>query len=239
MLSMNTQESQYSPYLPMHSGLTAWFDRDFAIVSSNQMTADLFGFSCVDSMLGVKPAEIHCPAAECADDFIHQFEQVFSSKKEKMILDVHPYADGINHSFITTKRPLFNNNDEVFAIECRMTEVPQKNLNRLLCQLLMLDKRYNDNAQISYETDLNSTSKPLSAREEECIFFLIRGASIKEIARFMHLSPRTVEAYLNNIKIKFDCHTKAQVIEYAIANGILPFIPKSILNSSNVSIPLI
>ena len=40
----------------------------------------------------------------------------------------------------------------------------------------------------------------LSKRETECIYYLIRGMTIKRIAQTLKLSPRTVESYIKNIK---------------------------------------
>lgn len=45
----------------------------------------------------------------------------------------------------------------------------------------------------------------LSKREAQCLNYLQQHKTIKEIARFMELSPRTVESYLNNVKMKAGC----------------------------------
>ena len=52
----------------------------------------------------------------------------------------------------------------------------------------------------------------LSHQEQECVEQLCRGLSVKEIARKMQLSPRTVETYLERSKIKFNCSKKADLI---------------------------
>lgn len=52
----------------------------------------------------------------------------------------------------------------------------------------------------------------LSKREAECIFHTYQHKTIKEIAREINLSPRTVEFYLNNIRKKTHCHTKKDLM---------------------------
>ena len=52
----------------------------------------------------------------------------------------------------------------------------------------------------------------LTQREAECMFFLLRGHTIKSTAARLLLSPRTVEFYLKNIKKKLNIKKKAQVL---------------------------
>lgn len=52
----------------------------------------------------------------------------------------------------------------------------------------------------------------LTKREAECIFFLLRGFTIKKVASTLDLSPRTVEFYLKNVKHKLACKKKNEVL---------------------------
>ncbi|MBS0357994.1 MAG: helix-turn-helix transcriptional regulator [Proteobacteria bacterium] len=61
--------------------------------------------------------------------------------------------------------------------------------------------------------------KKLSKRELECLYFIIRGKSCSEIGLILKINRRTVEVYINNLKEKFNCHTKGQLIEKAIMLG--------------------
>lgn len=56
----------------------------------------------------------------------------------------------------------------------------------------------------------------LTAREEECAIFLMQGSSLKEIAKSLGLSPRTIEFYFKNIKNKLNCRTKFQMMRALI-----------------------
>jgi len=53
----------------------------------------------------------------------------------------------------------------------------------------------------------------LSKREAECVFFLLRGLTIKKVAYTLDLSPRTVEFYLKNVKHKLACKKKNEVLQ--------------------------
>lgn len=52
----------------------------------------------------------------------------------------------------------------------------------------------------------------LSRRQQECLFFLVRGKTAKEIGRILSLSHRTVEYYFDEIKNKLGCQSRREVI---------------------------
>ena len=56
-----------------------------------------------------------------------------------------------------------------------------------------------------------------SNRESQCIEHVLRGKTIKTIAKVLQLSPRTIEFYIKNIKNKLGCRTKAEIIEILTA----------------------
>ena len=79
-------------------------------------------------------------------------------------------------------------------------------------------------------TNLNHLPKTplqelLTRRELECFFHVIQGKTTKQIAQELKLSPRTVESYLDNVKFKLTLNSIPQVMEYAVANGLLSVSP--------------
>lgn len=51
-----------------------------------------------------------------------------------------------------------------------------------------------------------------SLRELECIYHLCYGKTAKQIAKLMHLSSRTVETHLDNVRNKINCTNKLELI---------------------------
>lgn len=52
----------------------------------------------------------------------------------------------------------------------------------------------------------------LSNRQFDCASFLLKGLTQKEIALQLNISPRTVETYINQLKVKFSCRNKSELI---------------------------
>lgn len=61
----------------------------------------------------------------------------------------------------------------------------------------------------------------LSKREAQCLQLTIRGQSAKQIGYTLQISRRTVEEYLNNIKLKLGVFSKAELIE-KVMNFLMP-----------------
>jgi len=61
----------------------------------------------------------------------------------------------------------------------------------------------------------------LSQREAECVARLLYGYRYKKIASELGLSRRTVESYLNNVRNKMHCRTKAELIKLIMQSDFL------------------
>lgn len=62
------------------------------------------------------------------------------------------------------------------------------------------------------KTNNESESMTLSPRQIECIKLLMKGMSVKCIAKFLCLSPRTVETHITMAKHKLNCSNTAHLI---------------------------
>lgn len=56
----------------------------------------------------------------------------------------------------------------------------------------------------------------LSKRQLDCLYYLIRGMTVKEISNYLNLSPKTVEHYLDAAKIKLNCFSRSGLIQKAL-----------------------
>jgi DNA-binding NarL/FixJ family response regulator len=61
----------------------------------------------------------------------------------------------------------------------------------------------------------------LSAREREVLKLIAEGNSSKEIASILRISPKTVKVHRANIMNNLDIHNIAELVTYAIKNGLV------------------
>ena len=63
--------------------------------------------------------------------------------------------------------------------------------------------------------------RELTPRERQIVIMIANGSGVKDIAREFELSVKTVEAHKFNLMKKLDLHKTAQIVHYAIRNGIV------------------
>ncbi|MEO8625243.1 MAG: response regulator transcription factor [Candidatus Limnocylindrales bacterium] len=63
----------------------------------------------------------------------------------------------------------------------------------------------------------------LSDREREILHLIAQGKTGPEIAAELFLSPHTVQSHRDHIMAKLDLHSKAALIKYAVARGLIEF----------------
>lgn len=61
----------------------------------------------------------------------------------------------------------------------------------------------------------------LTARQKECLQWVCMGKTAEEIGIILGCSQRTVEAHINNIKLKLNCTRITQIIYLAIKHGLI------------------
>ena len=65
------------------------------------------------------------------------------------------------------------------------------------------------------------TKSPFTEREKEIIILISEGLSYKEIADKLFISTRTVETHKKNLQEKLNLKTNADIIKFAIRNGLI------------------
>jgi len=79
------------------------------------------------------------------------------------------------------------------------------------------DNLYSRANDLSSQTKLKryyiDKDKYFTRREVDCLNQIIQGKTMKESARSLGVSSRTVESYIKNMKFKFGCNKKSQLID--------------------------
>jgi non-specific serine/threonine protein kinase len=61
----------------------------------------------------------------------------------------------------------------------------------------------------------------LTRREREVAVLIAQGKSNREIADALIVSKRTIESHIANLMVKLGCTSRAQIVVWALENGLL------------------
>jgi len=67
----------------------------------------------------------------------------------------------------------------------------------------------------------NSPLAALSSREREVLKLLAEGKPNRDVAKFLHLSPRTIDSHRANIKKKLGVGSNAELVQVALKHGLI------------------
>jgi DNA-binding CsgD family transcriptional regulator len=202
------------------------------IAWANNKVAKLLDFQSADDLIGKDYAHINkiCKGYLSLEEIQiikTNTNLVFKSRESFAFITYHRYADGWKLAFCE-KSPLFNESNELIGLINHVTDITNYALIDI-SRFLFNNDSFNTKAFSYRLEDELSNRYLLSDRQLECLFFLLRGKSDKNTAKILHLSPRTVESYIQEIKFKMQCLTREQIIEKSFREGLLNIFPKSLL----------
>lgn len=222
----------YGNSLPGFWGIKS---RDHSYLLANNNWKSEVGLNPNFDVLGLIDSELPCIVSRCANKFKDQDEQVISTRKPIKVLNIHPFNNHDCRAYITSKFPFVRNN-EVLGVVFSAEKVDEQYFCDL-STLLGIEKGslYAGLKQYSFVLSPPNFAEILTDREQECLFFLIRGKTAKDIGSILDLSYRTVEHYIESLKYKFSCSTKAELVASAFSKGFFTFLPKKLLSENLIN----
>ncbi len=118
----------------------------------------------------------------------------------------------VPQQYFTYKTPLKNKVGRTMGVLgvsflCENTE----DFSQKFCNLQLPLEISMMNSNVGIQINAEST-KMLTLRQYDCLYYLIKGMSAKQIAHTLGLSSRTVEDHLHRLKEKFHCNTRFDLI---------------------------
>lgn len=212
-------------------GLFLEKDANFLVTAITKDTARLCGWKNPEDAIGFNDYDMPCPIAKFAADFLKLDELCVRSNSKLHAIQVIPY--GFDWRVMLTERiPIKDESDNLIKLQILAMDITATHLSKGILFLnstgwkILGRKKQQINYIISSSHFLPST---LTEKQELCLFLLIRGRTLRQIADVMKISIKTVEDHINAIKIKLSCKTKSQLIEKAIDVGFFYHIPSTLL----------
>ncbi len=205
---------------------------DNHFIAANDNRIKLFGFKRLEQLVGKHYSELPCKAALQANVHDQQNKQVYQTGNLKF-LDYTCYVDDTWKLFIGEKKILFDANKNVLGVCGHSIDITNSKLIDIAPFLMenQQGKTIFRKKQFCYTLSDKNDDGLLSQRQQECLFFLLKGKTAKEIGKLLKLSSRTVESYIDHIKFKFNVSSKAELIDYAISQGYINILPESLIKT--------
>lgn len=199
----------------------------------NENLAKMYNYQSAKHMLALDVAddELNCEVAEIGDIIIAEDQRVLSSRIKSTFITFGTYADNKNKIALGHKKPICDAHNQIVGIIGTYSDITNNTLAIPLLALHQMDnKLFGKNSQNSYQIkDFNSDSL-LTNREALCVFYLMRSKNAREIAKYLHISVRTVEAYINTLKEKLGCASKGEIIDRMFEIGMNKVIPRGVIH---------
>ncbi len=201
-------------------------DNQSRFIYSNDRHHKLLGLSDKYNLEGRLDSELPSPTAAFQMEFQAHDRKVELSQERITSLEIHEW-DGLSYlkPNFCDKYPLIDDNGVSQGIIFHVRPVTDIILTRL--------------NKIDIPTSLLFTppSELFTKREWEVLFYVLHSFSSKEIAKKLHLSPRSVCNIIQSIYSKAGVTSKKQVIDYCYEKKINNYVPQSFFEYSG-SFPL-
>lgn len=185
----------------------------------NENSAATSGFVSVKSAIGKSIADVTKPHS-AAIVMSHNREVIDQAKKGIYEETLDRKSDSIINVF-AVKSPWYNADNKViglFGCGLSLGILPLAKSLSLIADIGMLHSSNTQGNDQDFFAKSIRENIYFTKREQDVIYFLIRGKSAKNISEILGLSRRTVETHLNHIKEKMGVYTKSDLIEKLISS---------------------
>lgn len=181
-----------------------------------------------DYLLGKTVADMNCNAAACANLFWEADAKVIATKRMVQVLHSIQMANGQWTVLQIDKQPVLDEQGEVCAIIFHL--IDQSANHMLDLALSVAEEKAKKSADSPGARLVNLSNQSLKVelkpKESECLFYLIRGYSYKEIASIQNITYRTVVDHIERLKSKFNVNTSNELITRALVAGHPGAVPQ-------------
>ena len=206
-------------------GLCYWKDENSEYMGCNQSVARSLGMRDSTAIIGRK--DINLPWAAEAENYLQFDAKVLEGSQVSMVEKIYLRDSDFCYA-ITRKNPIYNDDNEVVGIFGQAFLLSSPEVIDSIKDVYNNDRNIFDGVEISNYQVLDKFPS-LTQRETECLFYFLRKYSAKNIANHLGISARTVEQHIVSIKNKYQCATRASLLEFCFNNGLHRFILGSII----------
>lgn len=170
----------------------------------NERNAEFCGFDSVPNAIGKCYFDT---LSERTVSLLRYNDRVVMQEETAKLLEEDIFQENCEaQKAITLKLPWYNNHDKVIGLFGMSILMGTDALAEPLHEMAKMGFLTPSQCQSHQEEII------LSRQQNACANLLMEGMTNKQIAMQLGLSPRTVEAYINNLKLKLSCKNKMELI---------------------------
>jgi len=173
-----------------------WKDRNSVFLGCNSYFAKAAGFESPEEIIGKTDFDLVWGETH-AQEYQEGDREVILGKKKYNVIEPQLQTNGEVIDTIGNKLPLYDKTGQVIGVIGCYSEIIYTPRNEPL-------------------TKKNGKS-PLPKRQAECLYYVAKGKTAKQISIAMGISSRTVDFYIEILKTKFDCYSKSDLAEHALS----------------------
>jgi DNA-binding CsgD family transcriptional regulator len=214
-------------------GFYSIVDLDSKCLLLNQTAAKWLGFGSPERGIGTRYEDIQAPAVESSDFFYEIDRLVIQNNTRVFYLGYYGYHDGYR-VIQGIKAPYLDNTKTIIGVSCQFQDITNLNIankDHLIFQPDYITKDEDNIKQFCYLFIEKEENNLLSEREKECLFFLLRRKTAKEIGTILSLSHRTVEDHIERIRLKLKCQSTCELLEKATVENFGNQLPLKYLKT--------
>ncbi|MBA2649591.1 MAG: PAS domain-containing protein [Legionella sp.] len=191
-------------------------DKTGKFLSANENELNLLGFTDLDELIGKDDREL--PYHEHANIYIQNDQAVMHNGRGLVLLEPVQNEHKVEQ-YLCYKAPLLSVHGKtigIFGLGYSLKDLISMNnvsQERIFHEILLLAGPTVE--ALFKETIVNAKQVQLglSKRQFQCLKLLAKGMTYKQIALFLSISTRTVEHYIEAIKIKWSCDCRHTLVE--------------------------
>lgn len=218
----NLRLTEHSVY-NQREGLSWVKDQESVYLAASNGFVETFGFRNHNQIKGSTDYDLVSGAAALAPTLQQHDSLAMQTRKNLRILEIQPSLHDKWIVILTTKQPIIEPNGEITGTKGTAVDLTEifTSMPKLLSAMY-----FNKVNQLNKD-------KPLTMRQAECLHYLVRGKSAKEIAVILGLSIRTVEHYIEHLKLKFSCSKKSELVDKCVELGLISIIPDHLIKTQS------
>jgi len=189
-----------------------WKDRDGKYLGANDIFLKVSGMSSEKDVIG--STDLDQIWHEQAPLMMKNDKTIVTNECVQTWIETAKHPNGKIVHYLSHKSPLRNRGGKVigsfglsYGFETQDWNVDKLNEVNMVVGTTGVEhiKRY----LLTLQRDKHQLSK----RQVECLYYLTKGKTYRQIAQILGISNRTVEHYIDTIKAKMNCQNKSELIE--------------------------